>query len=212
MKTTTLRVALAAAAGFALIGSAAASAGPINLIENGSFESISQKAGTWNIYSSLSGWDVGNKGVEIRNKVDGVAFDGKNFVELDTTKNSWIAQSFATVAGQAYTVSFYYSPRMRVPGNSNDIIASLNGAEMLTASGSGQHASGNVWAEYSFDFVATGASSQLTFAAGGVSNSYGGSLDKVSVFAVSAVPEPASWATLMAGLIGLGLISRRRMG
>lgn len=212
MKTTSLRVALAAAAGFALIGSATASAGPINLIENGSFESVSQKAGTWNIYSSLKGWQVGGKGVEIRNNVSGSALDGKNFVELDTTANSWIAQTFETTLGQAYNVSFFYSPRMNVAANSNDITAFINGTALLTASGSGVGASGNVWQEYDFNFVATGGFSTLVFAAGGISNSYGGSLDNVSVSAVSPVPEPASWATLMAGLIGLGLISRRRMG
>lgn len=199
-----LRVALAGLAACGAVGSAHAAT---NLITNGSFESISQKAGTWNIYSSLAGWQVGSNGVEIRNNVDGAAFDGANFVELDTTKNSWISQSFATVAGQSYEVSFYYSPRMQVPLNSNDIIVSLNDVTKLTAVGSGQHATGNVWKEYSFDFVASSASSKLTFAAGGVSNSFGGSLDKVSV---TAVPEPASWATMVAGLLGLGVIARRR--
>ncbi|GAA5177823.1 hypothetical protein GCM10025771_15710 [Niveibacterium umoris] len=199
------RAALVSAAGFALIG--AASAAPINLIENGSFESVSQKAGTWNIYSSLAGWQVGGKGVEIRDNVAGTAYDGKNFVELDTTKNSWISQAFETTIGQSYKVSFFYSPRQGVASNSNDILALLNGTVAKTASGSGIGKSGNVWQEIDFNFVATGPMSTLGFMAAGVSDSYGGSLDKVSV---SAVPEPSSWATLLAGLLGLGVITRRR--
>jgi len=202
-----VRGALAGLAACVLIGSAAAA--PINLIDNGSFEDVKQANGTWSIYTkNFAGWQVNKTyGVELRNNVAGAAFDGVNFVELDTTGNSWISQTFDTTIGQSYKVSFYFSPRAGVAADSNDISALINGATALTASGSGVGASGNVWKEYSFNFVAAGDLSTLGFKAGGLSNSYGGSLDNVSV---TAVPEPSSWATMLVGLLGLGAMTRRR--
>jgi hypothetical protein len=60
----------------------------INLVSNGGFEATDQGNGSWNIYSNLPGWDGGVAGIELRNNVAGTAFEGKNFVELDTTRNS----------------------------------------------------------------------------------------------------------------------------
>jgi hypothetical protein len=68
------------------------------------------------------------------------------------------------------------------------------------------------WIEKSFSFVASGNSSTLTFAsnqlnANGSLSSWGPALDNVSV---SAVPEPETYAMLLAGLASVSLIVRRR--
>lgn len=199
-----LRASVCALAFLALAGTASAST---NLITNGSFESIAQPNGTWNIYNVLAGWQIGAKGVEIRNNVAGTAYDGKNFVELDTTANSWISQTIETKVGETYALSFLYSARPGVSAASNPIDAYLNGALFVNADADGTHSSANNWTPFSKTFVASGRFTTITFAATGVSDSYGGSLDKV---AVSAVPEPTTAGMLLAGLGALGLIIRRR--
>ena len=62
------------------------------------------------------------------------------------------------------------------------------------------------WAQATFSFVATEATSSLFFAGGYDSNHYIG-LDNVSV---TAVPEPETYAMMLAGLAAIGSIARRR--
>jgi hypothetical protein len=190
----------------ALLGlSTIANATTVNLVNNHSFEDTIQANNTWSIYNSVTGWSSTN-GIEIRNNVEGAAQDGKNYVELDANKNSAMQQTLSTVAGSQYLLSFYYSPRNGVNINSNNILASWNGTEIANITKSGAGNNGNVWELYSFLVTGTG-SDVLKFAAGGVSDSYGGSLDNVSV---NAVPVPAA-AWLFASAVGLfGFSSRRK--
>lgn len=181
-----------------------ASAATPNLLVNGSFEDNAIANGSWNNRSSLSGWTAGNLGVELRNNVSGSALDGKNFVELDTTGNSWISQSFATVAGQTYQLSFAYAQRPDQRGAASNGITWSAGNIGPTLVG--QDAS-TAWTTVQTQFVATGSSTTLKFAAAGNSDSFGTSLDKVSV---SAVPEPESYALMLAGLAAVSFIARRR--
>lgn len=188
-----------------------AQATPINLISNGSFESVSLANGSWSTFSTLSGWTVGPQKVEIRNNVAGSAFAGLNFVELDTDRNSWISQTFTTVVGQTYHLSFMWANRPdQVGSNSNGIswnIAALEGVvgkNTVTA-----------WTQFDQDFVATSTSTTLRLGATGASDGMGTSLDAVSVTqlppaaAKSTVPEPGSLA-LLAMAAGALFVARRR--
>jgi hypothetical protein len=202
MKFTKSLLALAVAT------SALSAQAATNLVANGSFESTTQTAGTFGIYTSLPGWDTFS--VEVRNNVSGTAQDLSNFVELDTTKNSSISQLISIAAPGAYQLSFWYDSR---PDNgtrssgTNKLLWSFgdNTGSVLT---DWTTDTTGVWDHYTgtFNFALAG-DYDLTFAAAGSADSYGGSLDNVSV---TAVPEPQTYAMLLAGLGLMGAIARRR--
>jgi hypothetical protein len=66
--------------------------------------------------------------------------------------------------------------------------------QLLTGTGGSTHN----WQAFNFSVTGTG-SDQLRFVAAGTSDSYGGSLDMVSL--THAVPEPGTLALLMGGLL-----------
>jgi len=196
-----LTVALAASFGVAHASSA-------NLVVDGSFEDQAQAAGSWNVYSAINGWTtVSGSGIEVRNAVAGNAFDGANFVELDSNSNSAMAQTLTTTAGSLYNLSFAYAAREGVSAGSNPIQVFWNNVSLGTVTGNGNSAGGSAWQLFNYSVTGTG-SDTLTFRAIGVSDSLGGSLDAVTV---SAVPEASTYAMMFAGLVAIGFsVGRRR--
>lgn len=192
---------LFASLAFAACGAHAAT---IQMVSNGGFETSSVANGTWVITKSLAGWTSGADGVEVRNHVAGDAYAGARYVELDTTANSWISQVLATSAGSTYSLSFAYAPREGVALSSNGIEVFWNGVSKGTFAANG--GSGNAWNVYKMDLGAASSASELKFVAVGASDSFGGSLDAVSV---TAVPEPATLATMALGLGMLGFMRRK---
>jgi len=183
-----------------------ASAAPVELINNGSFESIDGStvltSGRWNIYNNITGWTGIGHGIEVRNNVAGSAFDGKYFVELDTTANSAMQQSITTTAGQHYTLSFAFENRPGVKTSSEGIEVFWNGVSK------GVYNNSTNWKLETLDLVGISGQSTLKFSAVGTSDSYGTSLDKVSL--ISAVPEPETYGMLLAGLALVGVVARRK--
>ena len=195
--TISKTIAVAALA-FAAMGAQA------ELVTNGSFEANAQAAGTFGIYNNLTGW-TGNTNIELRNNRAGAAQDGVNFVELDTTSNMSMSQSI-TGSG-LYELSFWYSAREGRPAGDNGLgysFGDLSGSVLMTTAGA---AAGNVWQHFT-GLVNLSGPTVLTFTAMGTSNSFGASIDNVSVTA--AVPEPETYAMLLAGLGLMGTIVRRR--
>ena len=189
---------------------------------NGSFETNTISTGYTTLFgTNLSGWSAGEYGIELRNGVSGVAQSGTNFVELDTMQNSSMSQALSISAPGSYKLSFWYSAR---PDN-----GTRNGdTDKLSWSFGGEHGSvlesykngdSSAWKQFSTvvtfekDDLSKAKSKlfALTFSADGKSDSYGGSLDNVSVFRMAApVPEPESYAMMLAGLGLMMTIARRR--
>ena len=130
----------------------AASFGGANAaLVNGSFDDQVQNPGSWGVYQSLPGWTTASgSGIEVRNAVAGSAYDGGNYVELDSYSNSSMSQAVTTTAGALYTLSFAYSAREGVAYDSNTVQALWNGSSVATVSADGTGQSGNVWNIYSY--------------------------------------------------------------
>jgi hypothetical protein len=186
--------------------SAQAHAAGVNLVSNGSFEDPDISTGSWTVLydGDLTNWEAGPAGVEVRDNVAGTAYDGDQFIELDThnanNTNSSITQTLATTAGNMYELSFAYSGRISQSAETNAISVFWNGVmiDTVTAIGGATHN----WLVYSF-LVEGKGNDILTFAANGLADTLGGSLDAVSV---SAVPVPAAaflFAPALLGFMGL---------
>ena len=201
MKFTNL---IKSAALVALLSGANAFAAPVELLVNGSFEADHQSAGTWANYSNLTGWTGGEHGIELRNNVAGVAAQGVNFVELDTNKNSNMFQSVQTVLGQHYTLTFQFENRPGVAISSQGLSVDWGGAEIAHVNNS----LNGTWETRTYSLIGDGSAMKLKFIATGTSDSYGSSLDNVSL--TTAVPEPETYAMLLAGLGLVGVVARRR--
>lgn len=180
-----------------------------NLVINGSFEDYRQAPGSWAIHGTGHGWTTDVNGIEIRNDYEGEGSVGSSFAELDTTANSSIWQQIYVREGQDYLLSFDYSNRGKTRVGTNGLGWSFAGISGFAPIESRNRSNGNIW--HTFDTTVragfTGWAT-LLFTAEGVSDSYGSSLDHVSVS--SLVPEPGTSALLLAGLGVLVVVGRRR--
>jgi choice-of-anchor C domain-containing protein len=183
------------------------------MVTNGSFEVGPDPGSSFitltAVDNSILGWSVDSGSIDY---IGGYwpAQDGARSVDLAGNSVGSISQLIAgTVAGQAYTVNFWASmnPDGGDPVRTGTV--SFGGITLPFAYSSSNSLTDMMWAPYSFNFVATGSSSSLSFAADGSAGCcYGPALDNVSLAA--AVPEPATWAMMLLGFGAIGLGMRRR--
>jgi hypothetical protein len=118
-----------------------------------------------------------------------------------------LQQTIVTTPGQQYVLSFAL-------GSSIYWNNSTTGLAALTASAAGTSqlftlapSSDNTWATETLYFTATSSSTTIEFLADSSFTSEYTGLDNVNV---SPIPEPSTWAMMIIGFLGLGLLAHRR--
>jgi hypothetical protein len=150
-----------------------------------------------------SGWTVTDGTVDVVvTGTFGLTGSGR-FVDLDgsTSDAGVLSRSFALTAGTTYTAFFDIAGNQR--GGSDNLQISFGSAGLSL----NPLLSTTPWTPYSLTFTPTASGNfSLSFNNAGGDN-VGALLDNVSV---QAVPEPESYALLLAGLGLMGTIARRR--
>ncbi|WP_293906757.1 PEPxxWA-CTERM sorting domain-containing protein [Phenylobacterium sp.] len=195
------------AAAAMLFAGLAGSAGAAELVAGGDFESGLGAFGvTGNTHTNTAaayGPCCGVTGSE-------PSLSSNHFVAFgdgNTSGLNALSQTFATVVGQMYSLTFNAGA---FGGGTNLLNVSAGGVSnsyTVTANNNADTTFGS----YGFSFVGTGAD-KVTFAVTTVADNTDAILDNVSVTgpAVAGVPEPASWAMMILGFGSAGVVLRRR--
>ena len=187
-----------------------------NLLINGGFEypanfpNVLAPAG----YTLISGWITTGNGVHWMNENLGFFTDPTGIYAVDLADygkaNGGIQQTFATTAGTLYNVAFSGMTYQNAgnPDGLGEITALINNNEIQTYQLVNKSSASNVWQNFSFSFTATSASTTLEFKHKPAGENYS-FLNDAGVFA-APVPEPETYALMLAGLGLVGFAARRR--
>lgn len=133
---------------------------------------------------------------------------GVRSIDLNGAGQGGIRQTFDTVAGQSYLVTFALSGNPEGGPTVKTVLTTASGGATQTSTfdTTGLSRANMGWRSYSYSFTAGGAMTTLSFASADA-GAYGPALDSVNV---SAIPEPAIWAMMLFGFFGLSFAVRRR--
>jgi hypothetical protein len=214
-----------------MIGAALLTIAPLaagaNLLANGSFETPTVPVGSFTDFAPGSGaltdWTVFTGGVSIVNGSfgqNGVSFPAQDGVQwLDLTGNGsnsteGVSQTVATTAGHQYRLSFYVGNTTGggIFGSTSTVAVLLNGSVALTATNTATSPTTQNWFQFTHTFTASGATTTLGFRNGDPATDNNNGLDNVVLIdvGVAAIPEPETYAMLLAGLGLLVFMARRR--
>jgi len=201
-----------------------------NLLNNGSFETAdcatrvagvgtactgNVSSGQWAVFKNIPGWTtVSGAGIEIRDNWAGTAQNGSNFVELDShgmpgSNNSLMQQVFSSTSAQMQ-LSFWYAARAGTAAHTNGIEVWWNGQNVssLLTPNPANGSTNPSWIQYTLALNGNVGHNTIGFKAVGTDDTYGGSLDNISIS--TPVPEVGTLSMMLAGLGAVGFVARRR--
>jgi choice-of-anchor C domain-containing protein len=201
-----------------LAAASPASAG-VNILTNGSFELGTYPGGVFASLgagaTNITGWSIGGGGVDWIGSYWQPA-DGARSLDLNRLSAGSVSQTFSTVVGQRYQVSFSISGNPDGGPALKTIQVDVNDNVHAFSYTTGANSRPNMlWEPVSFTFFADSPFETLTFLStttgfsgnAGFPGAFGPALDNV---AVSAVPELSTWAMMLLGFAGVGFIAYRR--
>ncbi len=184
------------------------------LLTNGSFESGPPAPGGFATYgtgdTSITGWTIAAGTVDHISSY-WVASDGVRSLDLTGDAPGTISQAFATASGLTYNIAFDLWANPAGGSYPRIVFANVGGSDITFSSPGGGSLGAPAWVRQTFSFVASGASTTLSFRADPASSAgfYGPALDNISATA-AAVPEPATWTMMFLGFGVAGAALRRR--
>ncbi len=196
------------------------SAHAANLLTNGSFEDPNIVAtNNYALFGSgstaITGWTVVGADTQLTpdTYLGLVASDGRQWIDLtgiygyDKGVRSDVV---ATTIGQTYNLTFALGNY--VPFGTSSLSVSINGGPASSFTNLVNGIGPMDWENNSLTWVANAATAQITFLGlenGALSNNAGIGLDNVG-FAAAPVPEPETYALMLAGLGAVGVAARKR--
>ena len=192
--------------------------------QNGSFElgPVAPPTGNFLTYASgataITGWTVTGAGVNLYVRYWQPS-DGSRFLDLSAEDAGGVEQTFDTVAGRVYRVSFDLAGNPGGPPNcpggpdrSVQVQTTGGNAATYTFDTTGRAAYNMGWTGQTYTFTATGSSTLLSFASLNPIPC-GPALDNVVVTDVTPTPVPATsdWGLMaLASLLGIAAWRGRR--
>lgn len=203
-----------------------------NLVQNGSFESMTQVPGKFFVDSygftlfpssgQINDWTI--SGASVDNVWNTYWTPAAGYYSLDlngSNSQATISQTLSTTVGQQYQLTF--SLAGNVDGGSHIKMVQVsagNAMQDFTFDTAGKSRTNMGWKTETLNFNATSSSTILSFKSLSTDNLYYGPvLDNVSVAAVASfaaaasaapVPEPETYAMMLAGLGLVGFMARRK--